>query len=121
MMRRPVVQRSGVRRPSFRQKTMDHSQTVLSVLIQHHQVHNRTEGKSSFTVEWHDEVLGRLVRWLKEEGRPTNLGSIDEMVIREFLIYLQALPGTKGPTMASSTMHNRVNALKSFFSWLHRQ
>ncbi len=100
---------------------MDRSHTELSVLKHHYQVHNRTEGKSPCTVEWYDEVLGFLLRWPNEAGRPTNLGAIDEMVIREFLLYLKGRPGTKGPTMASSTMYNRVNALKSFFSWLHRQ
>ena len=88
---------------------MDRSHTELSVLKHHYQVHNRTEGKSPCTVEWYDEVLGLLLRWLKEEGRPTNLGAIDEMVIREFLLYLKGRPGTKGPTLASSTMYNRVS------------
>ncbi len=104
-----------------RRGPMDRSHTELSVLKHHYQVHNRTEGKSPCTVEWYDEVLGLLLRWLKEEGRSTNLGAIDELVIREFLLYLKGRPGTKGPTLASSTMYNRVNALKSFFSWLHRQ
>ncbi len=118
---RSGVPRSGVRKAMSRRRPMDRSHTELSVLKHHYQVHNRTEGKSPCTVEWYDEVLGLLLRWLNEEGRSTNLGAIDEMVIREFLLYLKGRPGTKGPTLASSTMYNRVNALKSFFSWLHRQ
>jgi len=102
-------------------RTLNHAATDLSVLIQHFQIHNQSEGKSPRTVEWYDQVLGRFLRWLEGEDRPTNLGQIDEMVVREYLIYLQARPGTKGKTLSSHSMYNRVNALRSFFGWLHRR
>ena len=110
------------RRPKRQgRRTLNYAGTDLSTLIQHFHIHNQSEGKSPRTVEWYDQVLGRFLRWLEGEDRPTNLGQLDEMVVREYLIYLQARPGTKGKTLSSHSMYNRVNALRSFFSWLHRR
>ena len=100
---------------------MGEPKTDLSVLIKHFEVHNKTEGKSPRTVKWYNEVLGLLYRWLKATGRSTDLHSIDEMVIREYIINLQDRPGTKGKRASSHTVYNRVNALRSFFAWLKAQ
>ena len=100
---------------------MDKHNTDLSVIMMHFEVHNRTEGKSAMTVRWYNEVLGLLYRWLREDGRPTSLGSIDEMVVREFILDLQGRPGWKDGRMSSHTIYNRVNALRSFFAWLGRK
>lgn len=100
---------------------MDKSEIDLSVLTKHFEIHNRTEGKSLRTVQWYNEVLSLLYCWLQAEDLPTTLGSIDELLIRQFIINLQGRPGTKGRTMSSHSIYNRVNALKSFFAWLHQQ
>ncbi len=86
-----------VKRPNMARRTMEKRNTDLSVTMMHFEVHNRTEGKSIRTVQWYNEVLGLLYRWLKEEGRPTSLGSIDEMVVREFFSTFRAgrAPKTK--------------------------
>ena len=105
----------------MRWEIMDKSSTDLSVAIRHFEVHNRTEGKSIRTVGWYNEVLGLLFRWLQGQGMPTTLESIDEMRVREFILYLQGRPGCKNKTMSSHTLYNRVNALRSFFSWLNRK
>ena len=104
-----------------RQETMAKANPDLLVLIRHFEIHNRTEGKSARTVGWYNEVLGLLYRWLQDQGRHTDLDTIDEMVIREFIMELQSRPGIKGKGVSSHTVYNRVNALKSFFSWLHAQ
>jgi hypothetical protein len=75
---------------------MDNSNIELSVLIQHFEVHNRTEGKSPRTVGWYNEVLGLFLKWLKEKRMPTNLGAIGEMEVRQFILHLQGKPGVKG-------------------------
>ena len=108
-------------RKNWRWETMDKSNFDLLALMRHFEVHNKTEGKSGRTVEWYNEVLGLLYRWLKDEGMPTTLDSIDEMVVREFIIYLQGRPGNKARTMSTHSIYNRVNALRSFFAWLHQQ
>jgi phosphoglycerol transferase MdoB-like AlkP superfamily enzyme len=61
---------------------MDKSRVELSVLIQHFEVHNRTEGKSPRTVQWYNDVLGMFLDWLQERGAPTTLDSIREMEVR---------------------------------------
>ena len=93
----------------------------LPVVIEHFEIHNRTEGKSPRTVEWYNLVLGLLYDWLKGQDRPTTLDHIDELVIRRFILYLQEKPGIKAKTASTHTIYNRVNALRSFFGWLHRQ
>lgn len=93
----------------------------LAAAMEHFEVHNRTEGKSPKTVEWYSQVLGMLRRWLERTGEPTTLVHIDELVVRRFILDLQERPGTKSATVSSHTMYNRVNAVRSFFGWLHRQ
>lgn len=93
----------------------------LPDLMEHFEIHNRTEGKSPRTVEWYNQVLGLLYHWLEGLGEPTTLDHMDELVIRRFIIHLQENPGTKATTMSTHTIYNRVNAIRSFFGWLHRQ
>jgi site-specific recombinase XerD len=106
---------------SARWESMNKSNTDLTVLISFFETHNRTEGKSPRTVEWYNQVLGLLYRWLQEQDMPTTLGFMNEMVIRQFILHLQGRPGTKGKTMSSHSIYNRVNALRSFFGWLHQK
>ena len=88
-------------RKNRRWEAMDKSNTDLSVIIRHFEVHNRTEGKSYRTVGWYNEVLGLFCRWLNDQQRPTTIGAIDEMVIREFILDLQGRPGCKGSGTSS--------------------
>jgi len=110
-----------LKKRNTRWETMDKSKLDLLVIKKHFEIHNRTEGKSARTVGWYNEVLGLLYRWLQEQSIPTILDSIDEMVIREFIMDLQSRPGIKGKAMSSHSIYNRVNALRSFFRWVHDQ
>ena len=56
-----------VRRRNTRWEDMDRSNIDLSVLIQHYEVHNRTEGKSPRTVQWYNEVPSMLRLWLESQ------------------------------------------------------
>ena len=105
-----------------RQSGLMHRKIIdLPELMEHFEIHNRTEGKSPRTVEWYNLVLGQLCHWLESRDTPTTLDHADEMMIRRFILFLQEKPGTKAKTMSTHTMYNRVNALRSFFGWLHRQ
>ena len=73
---------------NLRWEEMDRSKTDLSVLKQHYEVHNRTEGKSPRTVGWYNEVLGLFMRWLKEDGSSTAIGDIDENTVRRFILHI---------------------------------
>lgn len=105
---------------NLRWEEMDKSKTDLSVLMQHFEVNNRTEGKSPRTVGWYNEVLGMLMRWLIEDGSSTLIGDIDEMTIRRFILHVQERPGMKGKA-STHTVANRVRALKAFFAWLGKK
>jgi len=105
---------------NLRWEEIDKSQTDLSVLLQHFEVHNKTEGKSPRTVGWYNEVLGMFIKWLREDGSSTAIGEIDEYLVRRFILYIQEKPGIKG-RMSTHTVANRVRALKAFFAWLTRK
>ena len=105
---------------NLRWEEIDKSKTDLSVLIQHFEVHNKTEGKSPRTVGWYIEVLGMFIKWLREDGSSTAIGDIDEYLVRRFILHIQEKPGIKG-RMSTHTVANRVRALKAFFAWLSRK
>ncbi len=105
---------------NLRWEDMDKSKMELSVLLQHMEVHNKTEGKSPRTVEWYNEVLGQFIKWLKEDGSSTAIGDIDEYTVRRFIQYAQEKPGIKG-RLSTHTVANRVRALKAFFAWVARK
>ena len=109
-----------VRRRNTRWEDMDRSNIDLSVLIQHYEVHNRTEGKSPRTAQWYNEVLLMLQGWLESQGMSTILNSIGEMEVRGFILHVQARPGHKG-VVSPNTVNNRVRALRAFFAWLNRK
>ena len=98
------------RKKNLRWEEMDKSNTDLSVLMQHFEVNNRTEGKSPKTVGWYNEVLGLFIRWLGEDGSSTAIGDIDENTVRRFILHIQEKPGRKGHT-STHTVANRVRAV----------
>ena len=79
------------------QGAADAGQTDLQDLMEHFEIHNRTEGKSPRTVEWYNLALGKFRNWLIEQGEPTVLSGLDELRVRRFLLDLQEKPGIKGP------------------------
>jgi site-specific recombinase XerD len=102
---------------NLRWEDMDKSNTDLSVVMRHIEVHNKTEWKSPRTVGWYNEVLDMFIKWLKEDGSSTAIGDIDEYTVRRFILHIEERPGIKGP-MSTHTVANRVRLLKLFFSWL---
>jgi len=92
----------------------------LADLVNYYETYNRSEGKSPKTVEWYREVLNSFVGWLKRQGKLTNLSSIDHMDVREFILALRERR-YHGKALSSSTLNNRVRALRAFFSWLARE
>lgn len=107
-----------IRKRQTRWEDMDKSGIDLSILMQHFEVHNKTEGKSPRTVGWYNEVLNMFLKWLREEGISTELKSLGETEVRQFILYIQSKPGVHG-AMSTYSVANRVRALKGFFSWLH--
>ena len=93
----------------------------IKTLINHFEVHNRTEGKSLRTVGWYNEVLQLFLDWLTNNGLSTGLDRIGEPEVRSFVLHLQETPGRKGKRLSSHSVNNRVRALRAFFSWMARK
>ena len=69
---------------------MDKSNIDLSILKQHYEVNNKTEGKSPKTVSWYNEVLHLFLNYLKCQGMSTSLGDVGEWEVRQFSDICQA-------------------------------
>lgn len=93
----------------------------ITTLIDHFEIHNRTEGKSPRTVEWYNEVLGLFIDWLTDHGLSTGLDQVGEPEVRRFVLHLQQNPGRNGKPLSSHSINNRVRALRAFFSWMARK
>ncbi len=107
----------------------------LQDLIKYFDTYNRSDGKSPSTLRWYNQTLNMLLGWLIGTGRPVTLGSFDEQVIREFILWLQerwevctgeryrkerdSIPGsrfrtaaTKGSVMSCPMMYTPVDISK---------
>jgi site-specific recombinase XerD len=73
-------------RKNFRWSDVKKNNMELAELVKYYETYNRSEGRSLETVKWYREVLDRFVSWLKFQEKPTNLGSIDQMDVREFIL-----------------------------------
>ena len=93
----------------------------ITTLVNHFEVHNRTEGKSPRTVGWYNEVLGLFLDWLTKNGLSAELDQIGEHAVRSFVLHLQQRPGRTGNLQSSHSVNNRVRALRAFFSWMARK
>ena len=93
----------------------------ITTLIDHFEVHNRTEGKSPRTVEWYNEVLRLFLDWLTKSGLSTSLDQIGEPEARSFVLHLQQTPSRTGKPLSSHSISNRVRALRAFFSWIAKK
>lgn len=89
----------------------------LSQLIQHFEVFNRSEGKSTSTVTWYSEVLHVFLKWLISEGRSTNLSEVGEKEVRAFILHLYEKK-VRGKPMSRNSVANRIRGVCGFFSWL---
>ena len=98
---------------------MDRNELTLRSLIDHFQLHNRSDGKSPRTVGWYNEALGLFTDWLHQHGIPTSLEHLEEDRAREFVLYLQTRNGLWGKA-SNHTVNNRVRALRAFSAWVHR-
>ncbi len=89
----------------------------LGRLKQHFESYNKSENKSERTVEWYNEALSQFQKWLLDQKIPTKLQAIGEDEVRDFIVYLRDQK-IHGHSLSTSTISNRVRALRAFFAWL---
>jgi len=53
------------------------------------ELYNKTDGKSSKTIDWYNLSLKLFRRYLIESEQSTKLSNLGERQIREFILYLQ--------------------------------
>ena len=99
---------------------MDKGNIHLKDLIRYFDTYNRSEGKSPSTLRWYNQTLNTFLGWLIDTGRPTNLGSIDENTVREFILWFQERL-VHGHKMKVPSVNNRVRALRASCNWLYRK
>ncbi|MFC1871877.1 tyrosine-type recombinase/integrase, partial [Chloroflexota bacterium] len=108
------------RRKDLRWQNMDKGSFQLQDLIKYFDIYNRSDGKSPATLIWYNQMFKVFLSWFDETGRPVTLGSIDEVTVREFILWLQDRY-VNGHKTSVATIDNRVRALRAFFNWLYRK
>ncbi len=100
----------------------------LERLAQHFEAFNRSEGKSSRTVEGYSRILKYFGDYLREQGLPDRLKDLNILVVRDFVLYLQTKPKwhnhpNKSPegNLTAQSVQSYIRSLRPFFSWLHRE
>lgn len=118
-----------VRARNRRWQELEKDNIPLERLAQHFEAFNRSEGKSPRTVEWYSRVIRYFDEHLRGQGHSTELGDIDILTVREFILYLQTktrwsghpcMPRPSGNLTAMS-VQNYVRGLRAFFSWLEKE
>jgi site-specific recombinase XerD len=107
-------------RRTIRWREMEKGDIQLKDLIRYFVTYNRSDGKSPATLRWYHQTLDMLLDWLIETDRPTNLGSIDENTVREFILWLRERL-IHGHKIKVTSVNNRVRALRASFNWLYHE
>jgi hypothetical protein len=76
-------------RNNQRWEDMDKSTVALETLFATYALYNRSEGKAASTINWYDDKLRDLLRWLLEQGYATDLGGFAIDRVRGFILHLQ--------------------------------
>ena len=108
---------------------MEKDTIELSALAKHFELNNRTEGKSSKTIDWYNLALKQFHRFLIESEKSTNLGELGVSEVREFILYLQGryklqvnpFVTNHRDRLAAISIQTYIRALKAFFNWLYNE
>ncbi len=106
-------------RKNMRWQDMDKGVIRLQDLIQNFDIYNRSDGKSPYTLNWYQQTLNTFLGWLIDTGRPVTLGSVDESIVREFILWFQQRR-VRGHEISVLSINNRVRGLRAFFNWLFK-
>jgi len=99
------------------------AQTTLTYQIQAFLEHMEVEkGSSPLTIRNYKHYLTRFSEYLESEEKVTDIGEINQEVVRKYRLYLTHIPSSPSPnetdTLARKTQGYHVIALRSFLRWL---
>jgi len=103
--------------------------TSLNNLLETYQIQARTEGKSPNTIRIYTTALTILQRFLKRKGYSTDVSTIGQEEIREFISYLQntrafmehPFTGPQKKGLTGHTINCYLRAIRAFWSWLEAE
>ncbi len=99
---------------------VDRRRIELSKLLDYMETHDKSEGKSPKTLEWHRRSVECLISFLREQGKPTDLRSVGTDQVREFIVWQQSKTW-RGHKLSTFSINTRVRALRFFFHWLQKE
>ena len=76
--------------------------------------HLRAKRRSDRTIYLHGSSADRLVKWLEDNGRPTNVGAIDRRTLEAYLVDL-------ADELGASTVAMQYRSLRALWSWLENE
>lgn len=82
-----------VRAKNRRWQELEKGNIPLGKLAKHFEAYNRSEGRSPRTVEWYCRVLRFFQKYLEEQGHSSKLGDLSLELVREFVLYYEAIRG----------------------------
>ena len=116
-------------RKNWRWEELTKESFELAELAKEYELYNRTEGKSSKTIDWYNLSLKQFHLFLMESEQSTRLAELGERQVREFILYLQGkvrwkdhpyIPEQK-KGLAAISIQTYIRGLRAFFNWLHKQ
>jgi len=89
----------------------------------------KVRGRSHRTVEWYEQKLNYVARWLIEEEDAQRLEQVTVAMLRAFVLHMHAAPvgrttvNKNGDTTRISplTVKGYVQVIKGFFNWCYRE
>lgn len=89
----------------------------------------KVRGRSRRTIDWYEQKLRCVARWLTEEEEVEHLVQVTVGMLRAFVLHIQAAPvgrttvNKDGDTSQISplTVKGYVQVIKGFFSWCYRE
>ena len=102
---------------------------TIDDLITRFEMSNVVDGKSPKTIRWYNDILKFFSRYLKKNGRISNIKGFDIENAREYVLHLRRRNRFDGhpyipeqdSLLSPQTIRGHIRGLKAFSSWLHRE
>ncbi len=101
----------------------------LDRLLDGYKLTAKSEGRSRKTISWVTSAVNYFVRFLTENGLPTDIARITASEIRRYIVHLQQKPRyschpftpEQPELLSEASVNSYVRALQSLWAWLVRE